>query len=437
MPSPTEVSLKAKSTGALTYYSTYADARSAAGSGDTIQIWADLDEQIILKDGVDIFIAPGRVINMSSAMPTIIDNGVSCICTISGNGIIKNSYHPGLLSARYECIKITNGSSRISIVCDYILGFGKEEESIGGQTINIVEASKFNLICNSIQSNFNTAIDISDCNEVYIKCKKIQSGSVSSLNIGVPVILTSLGIGFIYADELNCKGFGSCLVHKEGILKSKILKITTQDDETSAEPTILLDDGSENQELILYFDEIKNLNSNDGDAVKVVEGKAVLKGRRIYSYKGFSLDLASDFQATCNEVISDTKGVFIHNPNTSDIVIDSDYIEGSTGYYGTIYSIGIAKYTIKNAKVKNSSTSSSSIGMYIDTNSGYPNVTLNNVIVVTGNLDEGQSIYGTEGGISPNLVNNYGLFLNVRASNIQYVVGTIANYKVTVDSVIT
>ena len=57
MPSPTEVSLKAKSTGALTYYSTYADARSAAGSGDTIQIWADLDEQIILKDGVDIFIA--------------------------------------------------------------------------------------------------------------------------------------------------------------------------------------------------------------------------------------------------------------------------------------------------------------------------------------------------------------------------------------------
>lgn len=75
--------------------------------------------------------------------------------------------------------------------------------------------------------------------------------------------------------------------------------------------------------------------------------------------------------------------------------------------------------------------------MYIDTNSGYPNVTLNNVIVVTGNLDEGQSIYGTEGGISPNLVYNYGLFLNVRASNIQYVVGTNANYKVTVDSVIT
>ncbi len=52
----TEVSVVTASTGAQTFYPTYAAARSAASTGDTIQVWADLyDQLILLKDGVDIW----------------------------------------------------------------------------------------------------------------------------------------------------------------------------------------------------------------------------------------------------------------------------------------------------------------------------------------------------------------------------------------------
>ncbi|MBL0106958.1 MAG: hypothetical protein IPP52_06660 [Ignavibacteria bacterium] len=59
----TQTSVVTAATGAVTFYSTYASARTAANAGDLIQIWADLtDEQILLKDGDDIWIAPGRII---------------------------------------------------------------------------------------------------------------------------------------------------------------------------------------------------------------------------------------------------------------------------------------------------------------------------------------------------------------------------------------
>jgi len=76
----TEVAVINASSGVQTFYSTYAAARSAAAANDLIQIWADLtDEQILLKDGVDIWIAPQTVIDMTSDMPTILNDGnVSC-----------------------------------------------------------------------------------------------------------------------------------------------------------------------------------------------------------------------------------------------------------------------------------------------------------------------------------------------------------------------
>lgn len=44
-------------------YPTYAAARAASVAGDVIQIWADLNEQIPLKDRVDIWIMPGVELN--------------------------------------------------------------------------------------------------------------------------------------------------------------------------------------------------------------------------------------------------------------------------------------------------------------------------------------------------------------------------------------
>ena len=59
-------------------YSTYEAARFASVSGDVIQIWADLTEQIILKNGVDIWIMPGVELNNTSGVTiTDIESSIS------------------------------------------------------------------------------------------------------------------------------------------------------------------------------------------------------------------------------------------------------------------------------------------------------------------------------------------------------------------------
>lgn len=432
-----QVSVKAASTGVITYFGTYAAARSTASSGDLIQIWADLDEQIILKNGVDIEIISGRILDMTSALPTLIDNGVSCNCRIFGQGIIKNSYDT--TSTRYECIKLTHSGSKVYIECDFLEGTGKKDSSIGGATINVVDSTSFTLICNNIINKNNSAIVISACDDLFIKCKKIESGSETAGNTGAPVISIA-ATGTIISDELICYGYGNCLLHKDGQLTCKLLKISTRDaeTETSAPPTILLDDGTGEQELILYFDEIQNLNSSSGDCVTIEEGNAILIGRRIYSPNGLSLNLGANANIKCSEIISDTKGVNIHNEAPQKVTIYADLIEGSTGNYGVIYSVGATLYEIQNAKIKNKSTSGSvpySIGIYVD-NADAQNITLQNVILVTGNTTNGQTIYTPPLAPETSTIYNYGIFLNKAVSStFLWVVGDSNNdnYKYIVD----
>ncbi|MEZ4823522.1 MAG: hypothetical protein R2942_14415 [Ignavibacteria bacterium] len=66
------------------FYSTYSAARSAAGAGDVISIYANLTEQITLLDGVDVYIDPGTELNHSGDGTTITDNNVTCKCNITG-----------------------------------------------------------------------------------------------------------------------------------------------------------------------------------------------------------------------------------------------------------------------------------------------------------------------------------------------------------------
>ncbi len=40
-------------------YSNYGDARTASNEGDVIIVWGDLNEPVILKNKVDIWIMPG------------------------------------------------------------------------------------------------------------------------------------------------------------------------------------------------------------------------------------------------------------------------------------------------------------------------------------------------------------------------------------------
>jgi hypothetical protein len=430
----TEVSLKSGSTGEFTFFSNYLDARSSAGPGDVIFIWADLDEQIILLDGVDICIAPGRILDMTDELPTITDNGEKCICNIFGEGIIKNSYSG---TAKQNCISISDNESEVYIECDYIVGLGgTDANTISASTINVIHAAKFIAVCNNIYNLRNSAITIGDCDDFYVKCKRITSGTFDTMvkNTGAPVIYLDAS-GYIYADEVICDGYGSCLRQRSGTVMAEVLKLKTIDNVVASHPVVNVSDISGEQDLILNFDELQNLNTTGGDAVKITDGNASLKGRRIYSKMGLSMDLGADANINCTEIISETKGVDIHNSSTQKIIIDGDLIEGSTGNNGVIYSYGYANYLIRNAKIKNSSSSSSSIGMYVD-EPETQNITLENVIIVTGNLTNGETIFVAVPAVELDIY-NYGLFLNKEAASINYLVGDDNNHKVIIDSDIT
>ncbi len=281
----------------------------------------------------------------------------------------------------------------------------------------------------------NTAIEILNCSDINIQTQKIESGDNGTGNNGSPVVLLQ-GSGFISADELICGGKGSCLDFKAGNITANIIKITSLDTENAGYPTILLDDGSQNQNLILYFDEIQNLNSNGGDAVKITEGKATLIGRRIYAIDGLSVDLSNIIISALiqsDEIISTTRCINIDNDD-EQIIIDANYIEGVTAESdGVVYCNNHGKFLLKNAKIKNLNSSGSSspysIGIYLG-NTGTINMELENIIVVTG--DTSNDSRTVVSAISRN-VKNLGLFVNKpKSDNITLLIGTeivTGNYK--------
>ena len=439
----TEVALINGTSGVPVFYSTYAAAYAASSSGDKIQIWANLtDEQILLKDGVDVWIAPGRIIDMSLEMATIQDDG-SVVCNIYGNGIIKNSYDPSSEGDHYECIRITNTESKVSIQCDYIEGIGRvynpSVDAKDGYSIlveSLISTQRFQLQCNKVINKYNSAIVFANYsesnpgNEININVKTVQSGIAGESASGRAAIDLS-GNGFVSIDEIICPVKGSCLVHRSGNITANIQKLTTSD---PSEPAVHIGNGDDSQNLVLYFNEIQNLNSTSGDGVKVTEGIVNLIGNRIYSNKGLSLDLSGDIISAfvqCNEIISGTKGINIYNSN-DPVIIDANYIEGSNGHYGVVYCDVHTNLVLKNAKIKNISTSGSSphsICIYINASSYEQFITIENVTIVTGNTSTGETIY-TLIGANETLVKNIGLYVNKNIeSHVNLEIGTAANYK--------
>lgn len=186
-----------------------------------------------------------------------------------------------------------------------------------------------------------------------------------------------------------CNNEGSCLNFKAGTLIANILKLTTINTDVETSGTVELSDGTGTQNLTLYFDEIQNLSSKDGNAIVADQGKINLFGRRVYSVDGMSMDLATDANILVDEIISDTKGINIHNGSTQKIIIDANYIEGSNENDGVIKSASGSNYVLRNAKIKNTYTGSSSPysrGIYIEegdqTNDQL--IELENLIIVTG-----------------------------------------------------
>lgn len=418
----TEVSVRNITSGEQIFYSTYDDARANASDGDVISIYADLDEQIILKNLVDVYISPGTVIDVTYGRPTITDDATACVCNITGGGIIKNSDS----ESRVECITVSNSESVVNIECDSIEGIGVESNTIEAASINVIAAAKFSLRCNTVFNNYNTAIQISNCEDLFINAREVIAGTIDKPNVGAPVISIE-GTGTININQLTCFGYGSCFHHKGGVIGAAIGNITNLISEDSSEPTILLDGGTGEQELVLYFDEINNLNTKQGDAVKITEGKATLIGKRIFCSNGKSLDLTNSIVSAfvqCDEIISGTKGINIANSNEA-VVIEANYIEGSNVNDGVIRSASGSNYVLRNAKIKNTTTSSPSIGIYIALGLTTTNQTIEieNLIIATGTTTNDFSIY-RDGSLGIE-IKNLGLFVKRKKSdNVTLKIGT-------------
>jgi len=441
MPNPTEVVI-IKRDGSITPYTTYGSARADAVAGDLIQIRADLNEQILLKNLVDIWIMPGVVIDFVAVSPTpqgptITDNNTAVTCNIYGMGIIKNT--DTTTNGRYECIKLSNASSKLSIECDFIEGVGSTSTSLVGPCIYIQKGIKFHLTCNKVYNKNNVAMWIGGVStpiiDINLNVKLVETGIITTLASGGSAIITH-GNGFINIDEILCRNSGHCLSHRAGEMVAKIKKLTTINNRSGNISTVHLNQGNNNQKLILYFDEILNIKgqTNSLSAIEVKEGTGIFIGRRIYSEDTETVIIGKSTPTSvtpqklyvkCNEIICLRKNAVTVNNSVQQCFIQANYIEAN--YFAVLYSDGSGNFVLKNGTLKNKYSSTDSIGIGVDTN--LTNMTLINVKIISGDATAGRPI--NVGNLTQMSVFNFGLFTNapVNTSLALLKIGTSINYQ--------
>jgi len=429
MPNPTEVVI-IKRDGSITPYTTYGSARADAVSGDLIQIRADLlNEQIVLKDLVDIWIMPGVVINNTTGdtITNPIVSGVSqeVHCKISGHGIIKNT-------GSYRSIFIDNVDSELSIECDYI------ENSGSAICVQIKNAFKFNITCNKVHSQKNVAIWLGEYVTTLTGFVEQVNINISKVESGIPGFGSSVFIshcnGFININEIQTiYAKGHCFSHRAGEVIARIKKLKTVMNTTGSIATVHTDQGTGSQKLVLYFDEILNLNGiaiASSIAIHHHQGTGIFIGRRIYSKDNNAVDIGGDNikgSIICNEIVSDAlSGVRIEG-NNAQFTIDAAFIEGYS-FYGSIYAQGDANLLLKNAKLINRDSSSSSRCFVLESlSSQIPRLTVRNVKAVTGNTSSGSIFY--QANFSGINIFNYGLFTNKSLdSGVTLDIGNTGNF---------
>lgn len=439
-------------------YSTYEAARLASVSGDVIQIWADLTEQIILKNGVDIWIMPGVKIDSGSSSTTIVAPTTGDFnCNIYGQGIIKNE-------SSGNCIFINNVNANLRIECDLIDGKGGFESSV---SVNIQNANKFHLTCNKVSNRdwqairFGQLLSPGLIQDINLKISKVETGNVTTIpTFTGTTAITTRGNGFLKIDEILCRNLGHCLSHREGNIIARINKLTSINNTTSSPATVHVRqyNGNTNtgsQTLILYFDEIQALSgvvatNLSTSGVEVGEGTGVFIGRKVYSRDNPAFQIQganTKGYIKCIEIISQGRSNNIPvnamdlSNFTNQITINANYIQGYRNN-GVIF-INDANVQVKNAKLINTytGTSVSSLGIFI---AGTKVITLINVEIVIGELTNGRTIYHT-GSTEPESfdLKNYGLFVNKAIdSNLKLLIGTGLsnpnyNYQYIVDALLT
>ncbi|MBL0106955.1 MAG: hypothetical protein IPP52_06645 [Ignavibacteria bacterium] len=425
-------------------YSTYEAARFPSVSGDVIQIWADLTEQIILKNGVDIWIMPGVELNNTSGVTiTDIESSISheIHCKIYGQGKIKNM-------GGYSCVFLDNINSELTMEC-----YSFDTSTGNSDTIKIIRARKFHLLCKSIISKgtainiaFNSQIVVEDIN---LKVNYIETGHSSGI---VATSIVTYANGFININEILCKNSGHCFRHSEGSIIARIQKLTNIRASSIAVSTVTVGQGDGLEKLILYFDEIQALGSGSFlsySGITVGEGTGIFIGRKVFSMDSPAIEIggaSTKGYIKCNEIISQGRGGIdsvsaVNLSNfTNQITIDANYIQGYRSN-GVVF-INDANVQIKNAKLVNTytGTSVSSLGIFI---AGTKVITLINVQIVIGELSNGRSIYHT-GSTEPDTfdLKNYGLFVNKAIdSNLKLLIGTNLgtgyNYQYIIDPLLT
>jgi hypothetical protein len=142
----------------------------------------------------------------------------------------------------------------------------------------------------------------------------------------------------------------------------------------------------------------------------------------------------------CDEIISGTKGINISNSD-EQVIIDANFIEGSNGNDGVIKCNNSTNLILRNAKIKNTYTGSSSpysLGIYITDNNTNQMIELENIIIVTGTTSNDFSIF-RDG--STNIdIRNLGLFVKKAISNnitLKIGTGISGNFKYIISNDIT
>jgi len=423
----TEVSVLDKY-GETTYYSNYADARMDIINSEIehplVQIWADIDEQIILLDEADIWIAPGVTISNSSG-DTITDNNVAVKCNISGYGNLTQTS-----TSSYAVCNFTNSNSKVSVKCDII-----ENESAGQACVSS-SAKKFHLECNLVYGKSHGAVFLNNnnSNDLNINAEKILTGQIGEPSTGTTAII-SRGNGFMHINEILCRNLGHCFSHRAGEIIADIRKMTTINNRTGNISTVHQNQGTNDQVLVLYFDEIQCItgSSNSLSAIELKQGTGIFIGRRLYSDDTVTVIIGKDtpnsdppqsISIRCNEIICSNEVALTINDSVHQNYILANRIE--TSYFVVIYSNGGGNFVLKNPTVRNTSSSTDAIGIGVDTNQTL--IELNNVKIVAGNSTSGRPIF--VGNSTQMNVFNYGLFSNapLNPSLTLLKIGTDSNF---------
>jgi len=423
--------------GSLNDYSSYSAARSAAAPKDLIQIWADLNEQIILLNGVDIWIAPGVRLDYNPPSlstppgPTITDNGETCVCKIYGYGKIVNTYN---ITPWYECIKTTDPDTELSVECDVIEGKGGTvnafTNTITGAAVFISKGQKFHLNCNKVINPvtaglyIGSTINVPDyhVNDVNITVERVEITGTAT-NPQAFGVMTS-GSGFINIDQIIINHHGHCLLHMKGNITASIRKMLAfTNNNSDPDPAVTLNHGgtTPSQKLVLYFDEIQNLRTEllvSGGGVLVIQGTGIIVGRRVHSIDGVAIYYSgSNTQGSiyCNDIISENSRAMELDNFTTQIIVDANNIIGNQGgELGAIYSI-LANIFIKNARIVNLHTDSESRGIVlVRVSSNITSLTLQNIKIITqstGGMPPYNEIILVNNASNVD-VKNFGLFVN-------------------------